>query len=134
MFSYRSHFGEINEPFLCVSRYALLNNWQVCQVHAEVGNAGRVTSTRSMFNKLLFSEFVFCKKKICTWEKDVVLVPWPGYFLFKVSYLCRASLMFLNLPLEDTKSWSFSIVCLVFKKNQFTYQICWNNTYFRNNN
>lgn len=63
LFSYRSHFGEINEPFLCVSRYALLNNWQVCQVHAEVGNAGRVTSTRSMFNKLLFSEFVFCKKK-----------------------------------------------------------------------
>lgn len=63
-----------------------------------------------------YSLSLYFVKKNMHMEKDVVLVPWPRYFSFKVSYLCRASLMFLNLPLEDTKSWSFSIVCLVFKK------------------
>ena len=42
--AYHSHLGEVDQPVLGIVGGALLDEGQVCQVHAQVGNARWVTA------------------------------------------------------------------------------------------
>ena len=85
-FHHHSHFGKVDQVFLCPVRCSLVNESEVRQINAQIGNTRRVASAHDGIGKTLM---------IFSWN------------------LCKASRRFLWRPSLDAMFWSLSRVFFV---------------------